>query len=120
MPFDAFDVVGIEPNTFGYLDGFVLRRDLTSAVEWIGRAPLDAYCVTNNPFLYFMTKKNENGLAVGIWNLFEDRAEKVRIKISSPFSKVEFINCEGHTENDEIVIDSVIYPYEFAGFEIKY
>lgn len=120
MPFDAFDVVGAEPSTFGYLDGYILRRELTKAVEWIGREPLAAYCETDSPFLYFMTKKNERGLAVGLWNLFEDKIENARVRINTKLSSVDYINCKGHVEGNTVVIDGIIYPYEFAGFEIKF
>ncbi len=45
--------------------------------------------------------------------------KNAEIKISDAFSDVKFINCKGHINGDAVVLDTVIYPYEFAGILVS-
>lgn len=40
------------------------------------------------------------------------------LKTGVPVKDVRFVNCKGHTENGRIILDTPLYPYEFAGVEI--
>jgi hypothetical protein len=63
-------------------------------------------------------KRDEKALKIGLWNLYDDKCEGIRIKIGKPFENVEFISCKGHREGDSVVIDSTIFPYEFCGVKV--
>ena len=76
--------------------------------------PIDAYVETKHPSLYMLGKRDEKALKIGLWNLYDDKCEGIRIKIGKPFENVEFISCKGHREGDSVVIDSTIFPYEFC------
>lgn len=98
----------------GYFASYCRRRMLVKSIEWLGRRPLDAYVVGNFPSLYIMTKRDESSLAIGLWNCYPDRADGIRIRISHAVKDIEFVNCNGHVEGDEIVLDTTVYPYEAA------
>ena len=100
-----------------WLSTYAKRRSVVNSIKWLGK-PLDVTTVGNYPELYLITKEKDSSLRVGAWNLFADKIKQLRLDISRPFTKVRFINCTGHVEGSTIVLDSVLYPYEFAGFEI--
>ncbi len=102
----------------GYLNGYALRRMLLAQVEWLNRAPLDAYAEGNHPYLYTLVKKDAASLSVGVWNLFEDKISDLSIRINGTYSSARFINCEGTFQNGKVVLTTVLYPYEFAGIEL--
>ncbi len=113
-PFDAWKAKSMS----GWLWSYAGRRSIIKSLKWLGKG-LEAYPSGNYPSLYVMEKKNEKALAVGLWNLFDDKIENARIKIERDFADVRFVNCKGHVEDGTIVLDSTLYPYEFAGFEIR-
>ena len=51
--------------------------------------------------------------------MFEDKAKNVKINVGYEFKDVEFLNCSGHIEGNSIILDSILYPYEFAGVTVK-
>lgn len=114
LPFDGYEA----KCSSGWLYNYSRRRQLTHSIEWLSGKPLAAYIDGNYPDMYFMTKASDSSLSVGLWNLFADRADGVRVKISDEYKRVEFIGCRGHIENGYVILDSPVYPYEFAGFEL--
>lgn len=113
MTFDANDA----KHSRDWLSTYAKRRSLVQSVKRLGRA-LDVSLGGNYPNLYLMTKEKEGTLRIGAWNLFDDKIENMRLKLNDVPAEVRFFNCNGHVEGDEIVLDSTLYPYEFAGFEI--
>ncbi|MBR4888578.1 MAG: hypothetical protein IKU17_05490 [Clostridia bacterium] len=107
-------------NAPGWFGSYARRRQVVDNVAWLSGKPLEAYPDGNHPQLYCMTKKNEKAIAVGLWNLFDDKIKNLRIKLNANCSGIEFINCSGHLEGNTVVLDGTLYPYEFAGFEAKY
>ncbi len=105
-------------DKIGCFTSYARKRLVEESIAWIGRKPLDAHILGDHPLLYLMVKKDSASLSVGLWNLFADKAEGVRIKLNIPWEGVRFVNCQGHKEGNDIVIDSAIYPFEFAGFEL--
>ena len=101
-------------NMHGYFACYCRRRMLIKSIEWLGRKPLDAYVVGNFPSLYVMTKRDERSLAIGLWNCYPDKADGIRIHTAHNINGVEFVNCKGHTDGNDVVIDSTLYPYEAA------
>ncbi len=104
----------------GYFAAYTRRRQLLKELAWLGN-PLLAYVEGNYPYHYSMVKEDEKEIAVGIWNLFEDKMEDVSILINEPFDtkQVAFVNCEGYAEGQRVYLKSKIYPYEFAGVLVK-
>lgn len=114
LPFSAKQV----KDKLGFFKNYYRKEALTDAFFWFSSRPLDAYIDSRTPMLYMMAKRNENALSIGIWNLFQDRADNVKIKVNTDFCNVEFTNCRGKVEKDCITIESCIYPYEFTGIKI--
>lgn len=100
-----------------WLSTYAKRRSLVAGIAWLGRA-LDAAPDGNYPELYLMTKEKGDELSVGAWNLFSDKIENMRLRITGKIKSIRFVNCRGHREGNVVVLDDVLYPYEFAGFEI--
>lgn len=103
----------------GWVSGYAHRRILLEILPWLNREKLDAITLGNNPMLYEMVKKNEEGLAIGVWNFYADKIPTLEISLKESWNQVEFINCEGHLEDGKAIIDSTVYPYEFAGVILK-
>ncbi len=114
LPFIARKVA----DKIGCFTSYARKRLVEASIAWLGRKPLDAHTIGNYPLLYMLVKKDHSSLSVGLWNLFADKAEGVKIKINVQWKSVRFVNCQGHREGNDIAIDSVIYPFEFAGFEL--
>lgn len=117
-----FFVYSVDMRDVQYANGWIYsyagRRSLLKSIPWLGKG-LDAYADGNYPYLYTIAKKNENELAVGLWNLFADKIKNSRIRICNEFKEVKFINCKGHKEGDSVILDTILYPYEFAGIIVK-
>jgi len=107
-------------NSAGWFSSYARRRQVVENVQWLSGKPMDAYPDGNYPQLYCMTKKNEEAISVGLWNLFDDKIKNARITLNVDCQEIEFINCSGHLEGNTVILDGVLYPYEFAGFEAKF
>ncbi len=103
----------------GFLDTYAKRRVLSYAYNWLSSSPLKVNVCGNHPYLYLLEKENDDAVAVGVWNLFQDKIKNLRFKINTAFSRVNFVNCSGVIEGNEVVLDGTLYPYEFAGIEVK-
>lgn len=101
-----------------WLSTYAKRRSVVKSVKRLGRA-IDISTLGNYSELYIITKEKGSSLRVGTWNLFADRIDNMRLKVDRAFKDVRFVNCKGHIEGDTVVLDTVLYPYEFAGFEIN-
>ena len=115
LPFDGDQVY----DKRAWLDTYARRRMILDNAEWLGKQPLDAYVNDNYLQLYIMVKKNEKSLSVGLWNLYPDRINNLKVHVATDSSEIEFVNCQGHRDEDCIVLDTPLYPYEFAAFEIQ-
>jgi len=114
--FDA----NVAKNKVGWFTSYARRRQVENAVMWISKDSLPAHIDGNYPYLYTMAKEDNASLTVGLWNLFEDTVDNAKIKITKSFKSATFINCEGHIENDTIILDTPLHPYKFAAFVIRY
>lgn len=103
----------------GFFKSYERKRQVINAVEWLGKKPLPAVVEGNYPMTYSLVKSDGCKISAGLWNLFDDRAEGVRVRLPRKVEEVRFVNCRGHIEGQEVVLDSVLYPYEFAGFEAR-
>ena len=102
-----------------YFDCYPLRRLILDQIEWLNGKPLDAYTLGDHPYLYSLVKKDEKALAIGLWNLFDDRINHVEVAINFEYTHVRFINCQGHAEDGKIVLETSLYPYEFAAVVVE-
>lgn len=114
--FNAHDV----SQAPGWFSSYARRRQVVDNVQWLSGKPLDAYPDGNYPQLYCMTKKNDEAISVGLWNLFDDKIKNLRIALNVDCQDIEFINCSGRLEGNTVILDGFLYPYEFAGFEAKF
>lgn len=119
LPFRAKELMGDHQHKGGHLNGYLLRRMLIRQIEWLHRKPLEAYAEGNHPMLYTLTQKGKSTLAVGLWNLFEDKIQDLSVKVNGDYKTARFIHSEGKFENGRIRLTSPLYPYEFAGIELS-
>lgn len=118
--YDAYESSGGDDNAYStYFSNYARQKQLTEAVEWIGREPLPAKC-NGNPFLYLITSKNDSGsaMSVAMFNVFADAVEEPVITLDRNYNSVKFVNCEGKLCQNEIKL-SRIEPYGIAAFEVK-
>ena len=120
LRFLVYTFVAEESKKIGWMHSYSRRRQIISQIPWLGKAEDNIYIDGNYPYMYIMAKRDENSMSVGLWNLFEDMAENVRVKIGTDkYKDVEFVNCTGYLEGDAVIIESPIIPYTFAGFSVK-
>ncbi len=108
-----------ESSNMGVFENYALRRVINKNLEWLGRKPMPVLFDTNAPEAYMVVKKDEKTITVGFWNMYADKINNATFKIGVDYRDVEFYNCDGHREEGKIVLDTVVYPYEFAAFELK-
>lgn len=118
MKFRVLNIDAAKAAGTDSVSSYAKRRSIVKSVRWLGKA-LCVYPDGNYPELYVLAKEKEGFICAGFWNLCRDKIENMRINIESEFKAVRFINCTGHVENNTAVLDGTLYPYEFAGLEIK-
>ena len=110
-PFDAEEA----RKGKGWFDSYARRRQLIQSISWLQDRLLEVYADGNYPYLYIMAKQDSQNIVIGFWNLFEDVIRSARIVVNLPVKDISFANCYGHREENIIVLDTPLYPYEFAG-----
>ncbi len=106
-------------DKMGYFRCYLRRKVILDSLERIGAKALEAYPDGNYTMLYPMVKRNENEISIGLWNLSPDKVKNAKLKTNVKYEEIEFINCNGRVCDDGLVIESCIYPYEFAAVKIK-
>ncbi|MBQ1183337.1 MAG: hypothetical protein IIX60_02690 [Clostridia bacterium] len=101
----------------GMLKHYARGRQYANNIEWLSGKKLPAY-VYGNPSLYVQSKKDENAMAVGLWNFFADIAVNPVVHLDKEYSEIEFINCSGELKGDKVHL-SDIPAFGFVGFEVK-
>ncbi len=90
---------------------------LKNAIGSFGCGRLPAYSY-GNPDLYIMAKRNENGMAVGLWNVFADYISEPAVELDREYKRIHFINCDGRLEGNRVYL-SKMQPFAFAGFTVE-
>jgi len=103
----------------GWVSGYAHRRILLKVLPWLKGEKMDAITLGNHPMLYEMVKKNQDSLAIGSWNFNLDKIKGLEIALKEDWKKVEFINCDGRLEEKKVIVETTLYPYEFAGVVLK-
>lgn len=86
-------------------------------IQWLCGQKLPAY-VYGNPALYMQCEKDDNSMAVGLWNFFPDTVIEPVVELAKEYSEIEFINCSGKLNGNKVHLSDIL-PFEFAGFEVK-
>ena len=92
-------------------------KQVAYAIEKIGGKLLPAKCF-GNPYLYMMCKRSDDGLAVGLWNIFADSVEAPEIILDGEYVLKDNINTEAAICGNILKL-SRMEPYSFAGFVLK-
>ncbi|MBP0990839.1 MAG: hypothetical protein J5874_06665 [Oscillospiraceae bacterium] len=92
-------------------------RQIAKNIPWLSGKELPAYSY-GHPSLYVQCKKNENAMAVGLWNFFADTAVDPVVELDGAYDEIKFINCGGKLENNKVYLND-ISPFAFAGFEVS-
>lgn len=111
--------VGSEGWCSGVFKGYFRQQQLADGIKYLqnGRA-LPAMCF-KNPELYILCKRSENGLTVGLWNIFSDSVLNPEIKLDGIYSEIDCYNCNGEIEGDTVKLKEDIPPYGYAFFTVK-
>lgn len=99
------------------LKHYARGRQIADQISWLSGNQLPAY-VYGHPSLYLQSKKNQESMAVGLWNFFADTAIEPVIELDKAYREIKFINCSGVLKEDKVYLED-ISPYAFAGFEVK-
>lgn len=117
LPFDGWDA----KRAGGcWLSSYARRRAVTAVLPWLGKTVLPVTADGNYPYLYMLTARDGGRVSVGLWNLFPDRIDGLRLRLAARAASLRFVATEGHTEGDILILDRPLYPYEFAGVEITF
>jgi len=116
----AFDACESQ-NDRAAFRSYCRQRQLIDAIAWLARHPLDAVC-PGHPDLYILVKKNEDGLAIGLWNFFADAVESPQLFLADDYADAEIVNCgdAGCTlTGRQLTLHATIMPYGFTGILLR-
>ncbi|MBE6705441.1 MAG: hypothetical protein E7583_09275 [Ruminococcaceae bacterium] len=102
----------------GVFRSYCRQRQLMHGIEKLQGRPLPAMCA-GNPELYTLVKKNDNEMAVGLWNIFADPILKPVIELDDTYDTLDTYNCTGKIEGNKVILDAPIPPYGLAFFTVK-
>lgn len=108
-----------EQGNYGVFDNYALRRMINENLQWLGKKSVPVLFDTDAPQGYMVVKKDNSTVTVGFWNMYPDKINNAKFKVGIPFKNVTFFGCDGHTDNGNVVLDTIVYPYEFAAFELE-
>ena len=85
---------------------YYTQRQLCDSIEWLLNGKMAVKCL-GNPDLYILAKKNEEGLAIGLWNIFADEILKPVIELGQEYHDAEFINCSGQLTGSTVELSDI-------------
>ena len=97
--------------------GDLMQNAVHDGLEWIAGAPVPVSC-KGNPELYVLCKRDEGGMAVGLFNCFADSVLEPVIRLDRAYRSIRFVGCSGRLEGDTIYLDQPIRAFEYAAFEV--
>ncbi len=95
---------------------YARARQITDNIKRLCGKSLPAE-VKASPDLYTITKKNENSLAVGLWNFFADSVNEPKIILDREYKNIRFSGCSGKMNGREVIL-SELKAFSFAAFEV--
>lgn len=99
------------------LKHYARSKQYAEQIEWLSGCKLPAYTY-GHPSMYIQCKKEENTLAVGLWNFFSDIAFEPVVELEREYSEIRFLNCSGRLSKNKVYLTD-IPAFGFAAFEIK-
>lgn len=112
----TFDMMSLS-RTSSLCNSYARHRQLFEYTEWISTKKLPAFC-PKNPDLYILCKKDEDSMAVGLFNCFADEVFEPKITLDEKYRDIEFLGCTGVLEGDTVKL-STISPFGYAAFKVK-
>ncbi len=102
----------------GLLNNYCRQRQLMAYYEWLSGKKLDAAC-PGNPYLYTLVKKDENSLAIGLWNFCADRMLGKVIELAEAYREAEFIGCTGQLVGNRIFLEDAPLAFAYCFIHLK-
>lgn len=99
------------------LNHYARGKQYAENIPWLSGRNLPAYAY-GHPALYVLCKKDENSMAVGLWNFFADPAMEPIVELDEEYGEIEFLNTQGKKDGHQVHL-SDIPPFGFAGFLVK-
>lgn len=96
---------------------YAKSQQIKESIEWLAGKPLPVN-VGNHPDLYVMTKQNEEGLAIGLWNVFADSVINPTLKLVKSYGQMEIIGAKGKLNGLEIELGKIL-PFSFVGIYLR-
>lgn len=115
--FAVYPIVSKSIDNTTFFRSYTRQREMYENAEWIGRKPLDAKII-GYPDAYIMTARNDDEVAVGVWDLFADSIDDAVVELPDSPASVEFVGCSGRVEGKNVYLGE-IPSYGFAGFTYK-
>ncbi len=109
-------LVSDNPWVPGIFRNYYRQQQLVEGIKWLGKS-LPAVC-RKNPELYTLCRKDENSMAVGLWNNFPDGVLEPVIELDGEYRSVDFYHCNGRLDGNRVILDDELRAYDFAFFTV--
>lgn len=100
------------------MNHYARGKQYAENIPWLSGQNLPAYTY-GHPALYILCKKDENSMAVGLWNFFADPAIEPVVELDCEYDTIEFLNAQGKMDGRKVHLCSDIPPFGFVGFLVK-
>jgi hypothetical protein len=104
-------------KTSGWVRSYCRQAQLARLYPWLNGSPVDAICL-GNPDLYLLAKKDDNSLAIGLWNYSKDKILNPVVQLGRRYANIKIVGGEGRLEGDKIMLTTQIKAYEFCFIEV--
>jgi len=110
----AFDAALVRETRYR---NYCTQKQLVSSIQWLSRQKMPVVC-TGHPDLYILCKKDEDGMAIGLWNMFADEILQPEILLSEAYESVEALGCYAELNGNRLRL-SDLPAYGFAFLHVK-
>lgn len=111
-----FDSSSLHENS-GLLFGFARQKQLRDAVQWLSGEALAVSCM-GNPELYVISRKDETGLSVGLFNCFADEIVPAKVELAEAYGNVQWGIRQGILEGNTLSLPNIpAFGFDFFRLE---
>lgn len=103
----------------GVFRSYTRQQQLIDGIKWLQKGKGLPAVLTKAPELYILCNQTENGLSVGLWNIFPDEILNPEIILNDNYSHLDCFNCEGEIIGNKVKLNAPIAPYSHAFFTLK-
>jgi len=96
---------------------YARSMQIKNTIQHFFNQKLPAYSY-GNPDFYVIAKKNEQEMAIAMFNCFADSVLTPVIELDKEYTEIQYINCNGNMEGDKVYLDEIA-PFAFAGIVVK-